>query len=204
MMKKVLCLLVAVFIIVFSACKKNDSPAGSGETLSQFIDASSSTTWHYFSFKDTMVIGTGEENETDNAAWFARTDWDMAICRYKIRTNSGAATTAGADGGVFTFSSGISYDDITAVPDTAIFATDQEVEESGMGGTKIIVKSKAQVIQYKANEDGSLVMPPVYLQSPIYIFKTADGKNTYKVNFTQYLNESSTSGKVIFDYAILY
>jgi hypothetical protein len=203
-MKKLIYLFAFVSFFAFSSCGKDDLPKGAGETLSQTIDASSNTTWHYFSFKDSTVIGSGEETEADNATWFARKDWDIAICRYKIRTNSGLATTVGSKGGVFTCSASVTFDALTTVPDTAVFVTDQTVAESGMSGTTNVIKSTAQVIQYKTNEDGSLVMPPVYLQSPVYLFKTADGKNIYKLNFTQYLNESGTAGQVIFDYAILY
>ena len=52
----------------------------------------------------TDVIGTGAESEADNAAWAARTDWDLAVCRYNIRTNSGTSSSTGANGGVYTIS----------------------------------------------------------------------------------------------------
>ena len=52
----------------------------------------------------TDVNGTGAESEADNAAWAARTDWDLAVCRYNIRTNSGTSSSTGANGGVYTIS----------------------------------------------------------------------------------------------------
>ena len=52
-----------------------------------------------------------------------------------------------------------------------------------------------------ANEDGSLVMPPVYLKAPVYIFRTADGARCFKVEFTQYQDEDKVSGHVKFNYA---
>ena len=52
----------------------------------------------------TDVNVTGAESEADNAAWAARTDWDMAVCRYNIRTNSGTSSSTGANGGVYTIS----------------------------------------------------------------------------------------------------
>lgn len=69
-----------------------------------------------------------------------------------------------------------------------------------MGGTTTTVKSEATVIRFKTNADGSLVMPPVYLQAPVYLFRSADGEKTYKVLFTQYKNDESESGHVQFDW----
>jgi hypothetical protein len=205
-MKKLLYLFIAISFIAYTSCKDDDdTPTGAGETLSQYIDASSKTTWHYFSFKNGVEVGTGEETVTDNTTWFARTDWDIAICRYYIRTNSGAATSVGSQGGVFTCDENVNFTSLEVVPDGAVVVGDKAVTITGHGGTSSeVVESTAQVIQFKLDEDGSMVMPPVYLQSPVYIFKTADGKETYKVNFTQYVNEEGTTGHVKFDYAILY
>jgi len=204
-MKKLTYLFVAITFIAFTSCSDDDSDSKeTGETFTQYINATSKTTWHYFSFKKGIEIGTGEETEADNNSWFARSDWDLAINRYSIRTNSGAATSIGSLGGVYTCDEGVEFTSLKEIPSNAIFDIDKIVEISGHSGTSEIIKSTAQVITFKANEDGSLVMPPVYLPSPIYIFKTANGKNMYKVSFTQYVNDEGTSGHIKFDYAILY
>ena len=67
-----------------------------------------------------------------------------------------------------------------------------------MGGKTTMVKSNATVILFKKNNDGSMIMPPVYLQAPVYIFRTADGKDYYKLQFTQYQNENKVTGHVKF------
>ncbi len=204
-MKNLVYLLTAIAIISFSACSDDDDePQGAGETLSKSIDASSKTTWNYFSFADSTVVGTGEESDSDNASWFARDDWDIAICRYYIRTNSGAATSISSKGGVFTCPEALTYSSLDAVPDTASFVVDQVISVTGHSGTTEKIQSEAQVIQFKTDENGDKVMPPVYLQSPVYIFKTADGESTYKVLFTQYEDADGNTGAVMFDYAILY
>lgn len=204
-MKRVLYLFIAISFIAFASCEKDDNtPKGAGETISRYVDASSKTTWHYFSLKNGVEVGSGEETEADNTTWFARTDWDIAICRYSLRTNSGAATSVGSKGGVFTCDESVKFTSLEAVPDGAVVVADKVVTITGHSGTSEVVKSTAQVIQFKLDENGSMVMPPVYLQSPVYIFKTADGKETYKVNFTQYVNEEGITGHVKFDYAILY
>lgn len=201
-MKKIFLLLFAT-VSVLSSCSKNENTTPVGETKEAYIDATSKTAWNYYSLSENKIVGTGEENEADNAIWFARTDWDIAVKRYNIRTNGGAATTVNAKGGVYTFSDQTSFSSITELPDIAI-TEDTAVTATGMSGETTTVQSAAKVIVFKTNEDGSLVMPPVYLQAPVYIFRTANGKDYYKVQFTQYQDESSVAGHVKFYAAQLY
>ncbi|TKG90393.1 hypothetical protein EYV94_23600 [Puteibacter caeruleilacunae] len=203
-MKNLFYLFLAITLIGFTSCDDDDDPSGAGQTLSQSVDASSKTDWQYFSFKDGTIVGTGKNNDEDNATWFARKDWDIAISTYHVRTNSGLSTSVGSTGGVYTCDADVKYFDLVEVPAGSTFAVDKVIPVAGHGGTTDYIKSNAQVIQFELKEDGSMVMPPKYLPSPIYIFKTADGKETYKVNFTQYKNADGVSGHVEFDYAILY
>lgn len=194
-MKKIIVLAILAAMCLTS-CQKDEKTTDHHDMS---IDATSGATWHYYSFAKNAVIGSGEENETDNAAWAKRSDWDIAVCRYKIRTNSGTSTTTNAMGGVFTCKADVIFDALASVPSGAAFRVDYPVTTTGMGGTTTsISQSDATVILFQTNEDGSLVMPPVYLTAPVYIFRTADGKCFYKVQFTQYLNENSESGHVKF------
>lgn len=163
------------------------------------MDATSKTTWTYFSLSKGEVIGTGAESEADNAAWAARTDWDLAVCRYNIRTNSGTSSSTGANGGVYT--STMTFEGLSSIPADAAFEADKLVTSSGMGGEKTVSESSATVITFKTNADGSKVMPPVYLKAPVYVFRTADGGSAYKVEFTQYQNEDKVTGHVKFRFA---
>ena len=129
------------------------------------------------------------------------TDWDIAINRYSIRTNSGEASSTGAKGGVYTFDSTVTFDSVAEVPAGATFSTDKAVTSEGMGGTTTTVKSEATVILFKTDAEGNKVMPPVYLQAPVYLFRSADGNHCYKVLFTQYQDENKESGHVIFSFA---
>lgn len=201
-MKKII-LLLFVAVSALSSCSKNENITPVGDTKEAYIDATSKTTWNYYSLSENKIVGTGEENEADNAKWAARTDWDIAVKRYKIRTNGGAATMVNAKGGVYTFSDQTSFSSITELPDITI-TEDTAVTETGMSGETTTVQSAAKVIVFKTNEDGSLVMPPVYLQAPVYIFRTANGKDYYKVQFTQYQDENSVAGHVKFYAAQLY
>lgn len=197
---KALLLTLSIAIIGFTSCSKgNSSEQPSAETQEAYIDATSKTTWHYFSLSDNKVVGSGEENEADNQKWAARSDWDIAVNRYTIRTNSGAATSTGAKGGVYTFGATTSFNSVTTIPTGAAFVEDKAVTSEGMGGvTTTTVKSEATVIILKKNEDGSTMMPPVYLQAPVYIFRTADGNSYFKVQFTQYQDDNKVTGHVRF------
>ncbi|MDR1518485.1 MAG: HmuY family protein [Dysgonamonadaceae bacterium] len=202
-MKKVFFYLTATLFTasVFTSCSKDEEDPQPGETKEVYVNASSSTAWHYYSFANEAIVGSADESAENNAAWAARKDWDIAIRRYNIRTNSGEFTSAAAKGGVYTSDASTTFASVLNVPDNAVFATDKAVTSSGMGGTTTIVRSDAQVIQFKQNEDGSLVMPPVYLQAPVYVFRTAGGDKYYKVQFTQYQDENSTTGHVKFNVA---
>lgn len=195
-------LIFALAIFAFAACSKDkdDTKPANENAKKVEVDATSKTDWHYFSFTENKIVGSDAESPENNAKWSARKDWDMAICRYEIRTNSGEATTVDAKGGVHTMDAATTFASVTAVPEGANFATDKAVTEDGMGGIVTKVKSTAQVVTLKVDEEGNVVMPAVFLQAPVYIFRTADGAKYFKVLFTQYKDENNVSGKVKFDF----
>lgn len=195
-MKKVFLALSIALVTLASCSEDDDQPVA--ETKEAYIDATSKTAWNYYSLSTHKLVGTGEETTDDNARWFARTDWDIAINKYNIRTNSGAATTSGANSGVYTCASSVVFGSLEGVPAGAQFATDKAVTSSGMGGDITTIRSQATVILFKTNDDGSMIMPPVYLQAPVYVFRTADGNDYFKVQFTQYQDENKASGHVKF------
>lgn len=199
-----LLLTLSAAATLFTSCSKDNSiDKPEIETKESYINATSKTTWHYFSLSGNKVVGTGEQTEADNKTWAARTDWDFAVNRYEIRTNSGEATSVKATGGVYTFGAAVTFASVNEVPANAAFAADKAVTSNGMGGAVTTVKSEASVIVFKKNDDGSMIMPPVYLQAPVYIFRTADGKGHYKVQFTQYQDENKVTGHVKFYSAFL-
>jgi hypothetical protein len=197
-------LLAALFASAVVSCSKdnddNNDPKP-GETKEAYIDATSNTVWHYYSLSGEEIVGSAEESAENNAVWAARKDWDIAVRRYNIRTNSGEFTTAGAQGGVYTFDANTTFASVLQTPVNAEFAVDKAITSQGMGGSTTVIRSDAAVILFQQNEDGSLVMPPVYLPAPVYIFRTASGKDYYKVQFTQYLNEDGATGHVKFKLA---
>ncbi|GHV08919.1 hypothetical protein FACS1894160_4010 [Bacteroidia bacterium] len=206
-MKRMLYFLcVAALTSVFVSCSKDDEEDPQpGETHESYINANVSTTWNYYSFAEDKVVGTADESAESNAVWAARKDWDIAVQRYHIRTNSGEFTTVGARGGVFTCDSAATFSSILKVPSDAQFVEDKVTSYPSMGGSTVTrIQSKAIVVGMKEewNEEKKqwvTMMPPIYLQRPVYIFRTADGNNYYKVLFTQYVNEDAAAGHVKFN-----
>ncbi len=203
-MKKTIFFLAALTAaLTFASCDKNNGNNGGDTGTEVSIEATKTGQWHYFSFAQNQELGVADDSDT---SWKERTDWDIAINKYSIRTNSGDSTTSG-QGGVYTCAENFSFASLTSVPAGATFAADQTVTETGMSGTTTTTKSTATVIQFQLDANGDKVMPPVYLPSPVYIFRSADGTKTYKVAFTQYqgigTDGSTVSGMVKFTYAEL-
>ncbi len=188
-------LLLTGLLSMATSCDNNKEPEA--ETAEVAVDATETGVWHYFSFTTGAEVGTGKES-ADNAAWFARKDWDIAFNKYSIRTNSGAATTVGAQGGVYTFADDVTFANAN-LPSGATFVVDKVILTESMGGDVETVKSEATVILFKKNADGETIMPPVYLKAPVYAFRTADGLGIYKVEFTQYKDAENVSGKILFN-----
>jgi hypothetical protein len=92
-------------------------PQSDGSTLS-VVDATDDKQWQQFDF-DTGKEATGER------------DWDIALLRFKIRTNGGIA----GPGGVYVAQlEGQSYDDLTKAPDMG-FAGDRPDSVGDAGDT---------------------------------------------------------------------
>lgn len=192
-------LLLTGLLSMATSCDNNKKPEAEAAETEAAVTATDAL-WHYFSFTTGAEVGQGEENADGNAVWFARKDWDIAFKKTAIRTNSGAATTVGSQGGVYTFADGVAFADAN-LPGGAVFVADKVVEEEAMGSDGLVetVKSEATVIRFKTNAEGEMIMPPVYLKAPVYAFRTADGLGIYKVEFTQYKDENNVSGKILFN-----
>ena len=203
-MKKTIFFLAALTAaLTFASCDKNNGNNGGDTGTEVSIEATKTGQWHYFSFAQNQELGVADDSDT---SWKERTDWDIAINKYSIRTNSGDSTTSGA-GGVYTCEAGVTFASLTAVPAGATFEADKTVTETGMGGETTTTKSTATVIQFQLDANGDKVMPPVYLPSPVSIFRIAAGSKHYTVSFTQYqgigADGATVSGRVKFTYAEL-
>ena len=192
-MKKLAFSLISLvmFAVGTSCSKDNDEPIvddviGSTEmyinTYEKDDKGAYLKKWHYVSAKDRKVIGTGMFG-VDDKAWAARTDWDFAIYRLNVKTNSGTSSSVDAKGGLYTFGEDVKYASITSLPSDAEFVADVLVSEPQMGGGKLeYSKSKAQVVFLGAMGDAG----PTYDKAPCYVFRSADSKRVYKLDFIQY------------------
>lgn len=87
--------LVIMTGLVLGSCT-SDSGGGGGKlppadeeiTVSGISDSQ----WTYISLETNSVMGTSPYGDIDaDVQWADRTDWDLAICGDKIRTNSGTS-----------------------------------------------------------------------------------------------------------------
>ncbi len=192
-----------------------------GQTTQIYVDASDADTWHYLSLSTGEVVGTStgdDENAAgDNAEWRARTDWDIAIQRYKVRTRGGVLIPDEGRRDQFgNYPDGgdprrTSFESILGLTPGVVFTPDAPVVEEGMAGVGVggvfttVVMSKAVVVQmWKNSVDGPPVMPPDYRIAPVYIFRSGDGGAYYKVEFTEYKNDQNAAGHVRFRSARIY
>lgn len=192
--------------------------SGSTTTVTSF-DATDENKWHYFSFgaNNTLVsvedvsVENGTEDIYSDGEYYAtvprydcsvpddvkvRTDWDIAICRYKVRTNSG--TSGDGTGGLYTFGDDVTVSNIGSLTiNPSDFVADVTYATSGMSDVKYESTSTALVTWWDT-------MPPVYYQSPLYLLRSGDGNKYYTVNFTEYDGADGkgqpTSGIITFEF----
>ena len=215
-MKKIFLLATAFAVVAFSSCsddKKSGDPAAKNYSIK-----STYAGWQYFSISEGKIVGTGKAEytsdeleagasytstesgaraTTDDLSWFAETNWDFAIYKYYIRTNSG--DDMDGLGGIYQCPSTVAFADIKKVPADAVFEEDEELTYTGMGLPFVSVQSEYWAMRFKQKPDGSgPEMPPVYLKPDgVYIIRSANGQKYYKVEFTQYTH-SSDNGLVGF------
>jgi opacity protein-like surface antigen len=209
--------LLAALAAALASCNKDTAPPDNAGDASgeKVIDASSPLLWHYFSFALDSIIGSQADDEgvvpAGNAQWSARTDWDFAVGFHQVRTNSGKSTTAGAQGGVYTMPSDVQYESIANVPAGAVFAADTDGTIVRMANPRttagVLARSDVQVFYFQLKPDfntaldqqntAALKMPPAYLPTPAYIFRSADGSRYYKLSFTNFSDADGTLGKEV-------
>lgn len=89
-MKRLIPLAIAALLAL--SCAEN---TGKKETivLSGEMDVILQTgRWNYISLEEEKVVGVSELGDTEaDAAWGARTDWDIAVCDSLLKSNGGAS-----------------------------------------------------------------------------------------------------------------
>lgn len=163
------------------------------------LDLSNSTVWTYFSFEkgfDTPV-GTGSVNpeDGDDAKWKTRTDWDIALHSYDIRTNGG---TSGNGKGGITKQTATTLAGVTVAPESGYTKdTMGRIMTMTKQGHKFYPSSISPEIagwaKYDHKERTWNIKPFVI------VVKTGNGKYV-KMHVKNYLNKENKSGYLTFDY----
>jgi len=186
-MKKIVYLSVAV-IGLFIACKKEDTkPAIQSQTFE--INATSKTSWRYFSFAQNDTIAV-----TDSAS---SNEWDLAFQRNNIKTNGGKSGN-GMGSAANSYQKGqTGFDALKLVPDTSTFISDDSVVVPIQGSYTIYVINPVLFTWFtmQTADQGTQIVPT----DNIYIVKTGTGKFA-KVWFKSYYNAYATSGYVTIQY----
>ncbi len=162
------------------------------------LDASNPNVWVYYSLRDAATVGTGDTTNASASEWAERSNWDLAFKTFNMRTNSG--TSGKGKGGVHICPSDVSYSALTVMPTDTLFKADtlHPTMDMSKGGMVEMSRSEATSV--------NLIMkspPPLYEPTSVYIVRTADGKEHYKMWFYGYKNDQDKSGHLRFNMAKL-
>ncbi len=190
-------LLVLISGFIISCEKKNDGPAAT-ENKTLTLYTKDYTVWHYFSFEADSVIGTGsaDPEDTDDAAWKQRTDWDLAFHYYDVRTNSGKSGLG--DGGMLEASE-TDFSLVLEAPESGYTADDN-----------LDIRLTPAMPPVKTASTGSSVCDgwasydhdehAWIFAEKVFIVRTADGKYA-KIWLKSFLDDEDEKGTITMDYA---
>lgn len=162
--------------------------------------------WHYYSFEKGEFVGTGSANpnDKDDAKWKKRTDWDIAFHHFHVRTNSG--TSGDGKGGMLRIPRQ-DFDSIKAVPENAIFKTDELVDKRRANFYTIATTSNTTLYDANINTVGSFfwtvtdfsgLSDSKYIKD-IFLLKTASGKYV-KFQYTGIIDDIGQIGFMSMQY----
>lgn len=191
-------LAIALMSGIFMSCEKEkDEPAVTeNKTLSLYTKEY--TLWHYFSFSEDKVIGTGSADpaDSDDAAWKQRADWDIAFHYKDIRTNSGKSGTG--QGGMLEAAE-TSFANVLEAPSSGYTVDDNLDIRLSPAMPPVYTTSTGNSVcadwaSYNHGE-GAWVFA-----EKVFIVKTADGKYA-KIWLKSFLDDEDVSGTITMDYA---
>ena len=179
-------------ICLFSACEDdNNNPSQAANTDIVTIDASSYSSWVYFSFEEGGIVEISD--------FASSLEWDLGFHRTDLRVNCGASGP-GMGGSLATGETDFAL--ITSAPETGYATNDFisiAVDVSTIPPLMETVPGDTVLSGWVTMKYGN--MGPQYTYSDeIFIVKTADGKYA-KVWLKDYFNEDSNSGHVTMKYS---
>jgi hypothetical protein len=186
-MKTIFYLLPVLILLSVSCTKKDTNPPIEAQTFE--INATSTTTWKYFSFASNDTITVADP--------LTSTDWDLAFQRYRIKTNSGKSGN-GSGGAANSYQMGqAGFDALKLVSDTATFVTDDSIQIAVQQGyaTYVVNPKLYTWFTIELATQGTQIVPSDY----IYIVRTGTGKYA-KVWIKSYYSATNVSGHVTIEY----
>ncbi len=199
--------LIAVVALAFVSCSDDKTdPVNTDttklETKTLSLDVSDYGLWYYFSFEEDKIIGTGSANpaDGDDAAWKARTDWDIAFHRNNVRINSGES--GDANGGAKVAASKDWTTENTAPADGYVVDKGGYKIYYDLSGMQQGEVGEAAVSVNDEFIDWALLDHETFtwtIDQRIVYVKTAKGKYA-KVFMKNFLDEQDKSGHLTLDY----
>lgn len=181
------------------------------------VDATNYDMWVYVSMENGgKLVGYGDATkDEEDAAWKARSDWDIAFHRFEVRLNggdSGNGKGEAADLGV------VDFDGVKAIPADAKFEKDMKdypiiIDFSAMqtGGkfqknasvspilTSYTQKKKdatgKDYLDYHGPMKKLAQMGKYELSNKVFIMRTASGKGAFKLLWTKYSEVREIDGQ---------
>ncbi len=161
--------------------------------------------WRYYSFEKGFATPVGEgsaDPETgDDAKWAKRTDWDIAFCRYQIRTNGGAS--GNGKGAVAIIKENASMDDFSKLkeaPKSGYISDDKRdimyampPKNAMVGMSSVSTWVTEEVLDLATHKIKTTIVPT------LFVLKTANGKYV-KIYITNYKNAKGKTGFITFNY----
>jgi len=155
-----------------------------GDVLTLYVDAAAGGAMEVKSNPRVYIKLTGEKVEVDDKEAFASSDWDLALKRVDVYTNSGDAGPGKGGAALVTKD----FDDVTAADaDAASIASETFFDEECNGLTdeaSFIVTTFSGWYDYEVG-GGPTVKPRVS-----FIVRGADGTSRYKVGIVSYTGTS--------------
>ncbi len=220
-------ILLLLTICTLSNCEvEYDADPFNGYTLPRKTEYGND--WLYYNLMDNKYLNPKTSGDSLNnnkgpiieGDHFNRNDWDIAFNRYNIRTNSGVSGSS--KGGAFDMGL-VAYDDIISIsqlPESLVFVTDsvynitisqqewnskyyKEKNEPWFdpnSGPKQMSSTANTLLANALRFSGP---PPEYIPSNhVYILRTADGENYFKLMiiswYDQYKLIGERGGKISF------